>query len=57
MTYRDYIVRGCMALIDTIGNAIHYIGNIHKNARPEDVSVHTMFVITTDGVENVIHRY
>ena len=51
MTDRDYTVRGCTALLDAIGGAIHHIGNIHKYARPEDVPEHTMFVITTDGME------
>ena len=57
MTERDYTVRGCTALIDAIGGAIHHIGNIHKYARPEDVPEHTMLVITTDGMENASHRY
>ncbi len=57
MTAEDYTVRGCTALIDAIGGAIHHIGNIHKYARPEDVPEHTMFVITTDGQENASHRY
>lgn len=57
MTDRDYTVRGCTALIDAIGGAIHHIGNIHKYARPEDVPEHTMFIITTDGMENASHRY
>ena len=57
MTDRDYTVRGCTALIDAIGGAIHHIGNVHKYARPEDVPEHTMFVITTDGQENASHRY
>lgn len=57
MTEQDYTVRGCTALIDAIGGAIHHIGNIHKYARPEDVPEHTMFVITTDGMENASHRY
>lgn len=57
MTDRDYTVRGCTALIDAIGGAIHHIGNIHKYARPEDVPEHTMFIITTDGEENASHRY
>ena len=48
MTDRDYTVRGCTALLDAIGGAIHHIGNVHKYARPEDVPEHTMFVITTD---------
>jgi len=57
MTDRDYTVGGCTALIDAIGGAIHHIGNIHKYSRPEDVPEHTMFIITTDGMENASHRY
>ena len=57
MTDREYTVRGCTALIDAIGGAIHHIGNIHKYARPEDVPEHTMFIITTDGMENASQRY
>ena len=57
MTDKDYTVRGCTALLDAIGGAIHHIGNIHKYARPEDVPEHTVFVITTDGLENASHRY
>ena len=57
MTENDYTVRGCTALIDAIGGAIHHIGNIHKYARPEDVPEHTMFVIMTDGLENASRRY
>ena len=57
MTDEDYTVRGCTALLDAIGGAIHHIGNIHKYARPEDVPEHTMFVITTDGMENASHHY
>ena len=57
MTAKDYTVRGCTALIDAIGGAIHHIGNIHKYARPEDVPAHTMFIITTDGQENASQRY
>ena len=57
MTDKDYTVRGCTALIDAIGGAIHHIGNIHKYARKEDVPEHTVFVITTDGMENASHKY
>lgn len=57
MTRKDYQVRGCTALLDAIGGAIHHIGNIHKYARPEDVPEHTIFVITTDGLENASHHY
>ena len=57
MTDKDYTVRGCTALLDAIGGAIHHIGNIHKYARTEDVPEHTLFVITTDGMENASRRY
>ena len=57
MTERDYYVRGCTALLDAIGGAIHHIGNIHKYAREEDVPEKTIFVITTDGLENASRRY
>ena len=57
MTDKDYTVRGCTALLDAIGGAIHHIGNIHKYARPEDVPEHTLFIITTDGMENASRFY
>ena len=57
MTNRDYTVRGGTALIDAIGGAIHHIANVHKYAREEDRPEHTVFVITTDGMENASHRY
>lgn len=52
MTDRDYTVRGCTALIDAIGGAIRHVANIHKYAREDDVPEKTMFIITTDGMEN-----
>lgn len=57
ITREEYYVRGCTALLDAIGEAIHHIGNIHKYARSEDVPEHTLFVITTDGMENASRRY
>jgi len=57
MTDNDYVVGGCTALVDAIGGAIQHIKNIHKYAREEDVPEHTMFVITTDGLENASHTY
>ena len=57
MTDADYTARGCTALLDAIGGAIHHIGNVHKYARAEDVPEHTMFVITTDGMENASRHY
>lgn len=57
LTEKDYCVGGCTALLDAIGGAIHHIGNIHKYARSEDVPEHTLFVITTDGMENASRKY
>ena len=57
MTDRQYYVGGCTALIDAIGGAIHHIGNVHKYARDEDRPEHTIFIITTDGMENASRRY
>ena len=57
MTERQYQVGGCTAMLDAIGGAIHHIGNVHKYAREEDRPEHTLFVITTDGLENASHSY
>ena len=57
MTDKEYYVRGCTALLDAVGGAIHHIGNVHKYAREEDRPEKTLFVITTDGLENASHHY
>ena len=57
LTDREYYVRGCTALLDEVGGAIHHIGNVHKYARREDVPEKTLFIITTDGMENASRRY
>ena len=57
MTRKDYYVRGCTALLDAVGLAIHHIGNVHKYARAEDRPEKTIFVITTDGMENASRQY
>lgn len=57
MTEKQYYVRGCTALLDAVGLAIHHIGNVHKYARNEDVPEKTIFVIITDGMENASRLY
>ena len=57
LTEEDYYVRGCTALLDAVGGAIHHIGNVHKYAREEDRPAKTLFVITTDGLENASRHY
>ena len=57
LTDREYFVCGCTALLDAVGGAIHHIGNVHKYAREEDRPERTLFVITTDGMENASRHY
>lgn len=57
LTEEDYYVRGCTALLDAVGGAIHHIGNVHKYARDEDRPEKTLFIITTDGQENSSKHY
>ena len=57
MTETQYRVGGCTALLDAIGGAVHHIANVHKYAREEDRPAKTIFVITTDGLENASRRY
>jgi len=57
LTEKEYFVRGCTALLDAIGSTIRHIARIHKYARPEDRPEKTLFVITTDGMENSSREY
>ena len=57
MTGKEYYVRGCTALLDAVGGAVHHMGNVHKYAREEDRPERTLFVITTDGMENASRHY
>ena len=57
MTDRQYYVRGCTALLDAVGGAIHHIATVHRYAREEDIPEKTLFIITTDGLENASRHY
>ena len=57
LTAEDYEVRGCTALLDAVGDAIKHIKNVHKYAREEDRPAKTLFIITTDGMENSSTRF
>ena len=57
MTQKQYFVRGCTALLDAVGQTITHIKGIHKYAREEDVPEKTIFIITTDGMENASREY
>ena len=57
LTEKEYFARGSTALLDAIGGTIRHIGNVHKYAREEDRPEKTLFVITTDGMENSSRQY
>ncbi|MDD3163717.1 MAG: hypothetical protein PHO44_08060 [Sphaerochaetaceae bacterium] len=57
MTLEQYTVGGSTALLDAMGAAIHHIMNVHKYIRVEDRPRNTIFVITTDGMENSSHQF
>ena len=57
MTGEEYYVRGCTALLDAVGGAIRHIGNVHRYLPEEYRPEKTLFVITTDGMENASHKY
>ena len=57
ITSKEYYVRGCTALLDAVGGAIKHISMIHKYARKEYIPEKTLFIITTDGMENASRLY
>lgn len=54
---KEYFVRGCTALLDAVGGAINHIGNVHKYMKKQDSPEKTIFIITTDGMENASQKY
>lgn len=57
ITDKEYYVRGCTALLDAVGGVIHHIGRVQKEL-PEDLRPEkTLFIITTDGMENASRLY
>ena len=57
LTEEDYFVGGCTALLDAVGDALKHIKKIHKYVREEDRPTKTIFIITTDGMENASERF
>ena len=57
LTEKEYFVRGCTALLDAVGRTISRIADIQKNLPEEYRPEKTIFVITTDGMENASHEY
>lgn len=57
ITANEYFVRGSTALLDAVGGAIHHIGKIQKAAPEDEKPEKTLFIITTDGMENASRQY
>jgi len=57
MTEKEYAPHGCTALVDSMAETIKHIARIHHYARPEDRPGKTLFIITTDGMENASRRF
>lgn len=57
ITNKEYYVRGTTALLDAIGNTINKIVNAHRHTSKDEVAEHTLFVITTDGMENASREF
>lgn len=57
ITDEEYYVRGCTALLDAVGGAIHHISRIQKEMPEEERPEKTLFIITTDGLENASRWY
>ena len=57
ITDEEYYVRGGTALLDAVGGAIHHISRIQKEMPEEERPEKTLFIITTDGLENASRWY
>ena len=57
ITDKEYYVGGCTALLDAVGGAIHHISHIQKEMPEEEKPEKTLFIITTDGMENASKKY
>lgn len=57
MTDKEYFVRGMTALLDAVGSTIQHISHVHKVIGDDNIPEHTVFVITTDGLENASREY
>lgn len=57
ITAADYYVRGCTALLDAMGVTIQRISGAQKKDKLEDRPEKTLFIITTDGMENTSREY
>ncbi|MBQ2101315.1 MAG: VWA domain-containing protein [Lachnospiraceae bacterium] len=57
MTEDQYYVRGCTALLDAVGESIEHVKEVRKEVPKEQRPEKTIFIITTDGMENASRKY
>lgn len=57
MDKMDYSVSGCTALLDAVGRSINYIRKVHSHLSNEELPEKTIFIITTDGMENASSQF
>ncbi len=57
VTDRDYFVRGSTALLDAVGRTIEKIANAHQHTGESQRPGKTLFVVTTDGLENASREF
>ncbi len=57
ITDQEYYVRGTTALLDAVGITISKIVDQTRRTPKEEQSKHTLFVITTDGMENASREF
>lgn len=57
LTTAQYQVRGCTALLDAVGDSIHYMTKVQQILPEEYRAEHVMFAIITDGLENASRRH
>ncbi|MSA72627.1 vWA domain-containing protein [Holdemania massiliensis] len=53
----EYYVRGCTALLDAVGKSVTHISRLHQSMKKENRPEKTLFIITTDGMENSSQEY
>ena len=57
ITEKEYFVRGSTALLDSIGRSIVKIISIYRRLKDNEKPEKTVFVITTDGMENASREF
>lgn len=57
LSKEQYYVRGSTALLDAIGKSIVNLIDVYRNLRHDEKPEKTIFIITTDGMENASREF